>query len=211
MSASDDLYAMLGLNSKISGEELRVAYEGAVKSATRRGDWHRARLLSSAFDNLATSMRCNVYSNHGRHAPKPTWETPDSNRGSRRSRPRRGAHGVHVQQTGFVHPQRNRAARDAAITARWQMRRPYRVMAGVIIAMVAVVLLASMVQKSGLRAQWPLYATVAGCSLYGWLSFTVAGRRVRQRLGRALELVVWSTVAGLFVLILLLSVVNARA
>lgn len=198
---SADLFALLGIAPDISNDRLRAAYEGAVESATRRGDWDRARELSAAFDALDASQRKAVYSGHGGHARR--WETgPASTRRPRHRRERR------AKRRPASSRQARRAARDAELTARWHMRRPYRIAARLILWLTCASTLASWQSSSQRQATWPVLAISAASPLLCWLGLTIAGQLLRRRFQYLLEIVAWSSVAGLVLLIAILSYAN---
>lgn len=197
-----DLFALLGIPPDISSDRLRAAYEGAVESATRRGDWDRARELSAAFDALSANCRKAVYSGHGAHARR--WDAaPAPTRGPRHRRERRATRRPPGSRRA------RRAARDAEMTARWHMRRPYRIAARLILWLTCAGTLASWLTASQRTAAWPVLAISAASPLLCWLGLTIAGQILRRRFQHLLEIVAWSSVAGLVVLIALLGLANS--
>ncbi len=68
MSASGDLYSLLGVQADISDDALRRAYEVEVSRAVRAGHQRRVLQLSAALDALPEGRRGVLYPGH-RHLP----------------------------------------------------------------------------------------------------------------------------------------------
>ena len=89
------------------------------------------------------------------------------------------------------------------------MRRPYRIAARLILWLTCASTLASWLTASQRPAAWPVLAISAASPLLCWLGLTIAGQILRRRFQHLLEIVAWSSVAGLVVLIALLGLANS--
>jgi hypothetical protein len=128
----DDLHELIDVSPGSSVDILRARYEGAMKAATRSGNWRLAEKLTQAFDRLPRELRLAVYPGRERDAGR--LEPPVTPRVA-------GARESKLAQ---------REARSAAAFQRTGMRKPFRLLAYTVgILMLAVITMAGL-QRAGL-------------------------------------------------------------